>query len=476
MPNNLLSSFNFLYLKYFFIACTFLFLNKDVCSQEPPPPPTQKEESETLTNKPIVVPEKVTVNPATHDADISKRLEDILKATGWFVTPKVKVQNGVVFLEGKTKTEQLKKWAEELARKTQDTAAVVNRIEIISPSVWDFTPVLYGLKEQWITLLRTIPTVLFGLFILTLTWLMSRLITFIIQSLLKDRMINPLIQRVIAWSIGLIVFLIGLMVVFNLMGLSTVAFTVIGGTGLIGIILGIAFREITENFLASIFLSYNNPFKTGDLIEIEGIMGYVERLTFRSTNIITLEGTYVQIPNATVYRSKISNFTSNTQHREEFAIAISYESSISNAQEIALKVLDEHPAVLKKPEPLVLVDNLGEKSVNLKIYFWINRNLHSWLKVKSSVIRLIKREFQKNNVLMPVGKLELGHDKRKKAIELHIPKDKEIIATPSEDKLDSEDETIKSQANQTITAEAGPNLLKKNPEGLSGESENKQEK
>lgn len=419
-----------------------------------------------------LAPLKVDVNPKSHDYEIKQRLENIMKATGWFENPKIEVKDGVVFLEGTTKNDNLKKWAEDLARNTQDTVAVVNHIEVTKPSIWEYKPLLTGMKEQWFSLLRIIPSIIFGFLILLITLAVARFAVYLANIFLRHKYSNPIIQKFIAWSIGLVVLLLGLYLIFNLMGLTTIAITVIGGTGLMGIILGIAFKEITENFLASLFLSFNNPFQTGDLIEIEGILGYVERLTFRSTILIKLDGTYVQVPNSTVYKSNILNFTSNPSHREDFVISIGYENQITDAQERALKILKEHPAVLKTPEPWVLVDNLGKSVVNLRIYFWINRKEHNWLKVKSSVIRLIKDEFQAHNISMPDEERERVFpegitvrlaSKRSSGLEIK-PKQikKPKIEKNIEEHLQSDEDEIKNQALKTDSPEGGRNLLKKN--------------
>ena len=82
-------------------------------------------------------------------------------------------------------------------------------------------------------------------------------------------------------------------------------------------------------------------------------------------------------------------------------VGIGYDDSINEAQEIARNVLANHPAVLNDPEPSVLVDSLGKATVNLRIYFWLNGREHSWLKVRSSVIRLVKRAFQQHSISMP---------------------------------------------------------------------------
>jgi len=436
-----------------------------------------KEKQNSLSTKEVPkAPLKVSVNPKTRDFEISKRLEDIMKATDWFDNPKVKVKDGVVFLEGKTTTEDLKKWAEELARNTQDTVTVVNYIQVTKPSIWEFEPVINGLRNQWFSFLRMIPSIIFGLLIFIITLIITRLIIFLVHLFMARKFSNPIIQKFISWSIGLFILLLGLYIIFNLMGLTNIALTVIGGTGLIGIILGIAFKEITENFLASIFLSFNNPFQTGDLIEIEGILGYVERLTFRATILIKFNGTYVQIPNATVYKSNIINYTSNPNHREDFTIGIGYENQIPDAQKIALKILKAHPAILQNPEPWVLVDSLGKAVVNLRVYFWINRKENSWLKVRSAVMRLIKDAFEVGNISMPDEDRErifpegitVRLDSKKTQARDSSPdqeppkqnKKSKVLVTDTEGKLQSEENEIKEQALHSSVPEEGRNLLK----------------
>jgi small-conductance mechanosensitive channel len=265
--------------------------------------------------------------------------------------------------------------------------------------------------------------------------------------------------------------LVGLYLVLRIAGLTQLALTLVGGTGLIGLVLGIAFRDITENFLASLFLSLQQPFREGDLVEVAKVTGYVQRLTSRTTILMTLDGNQVQVPNATVFNSTLRNFTSSPNRREDFIVGIGYDDSISFAQEVALKVLAEHPAVLKEPEPLVLVENLGPATVNLRVYFWIDGGQHSWAKVKSSVIRFIKRAFQDAEISLPdearevtfprgvpvnmIGggaTVEPAEPAQAKPTAVH-----EAVATKAEAGLQSEAGEIKEQARRSWTP--GENLL-----------------
>ena len=426
---------------------------------------------------PPEAPSQVNIEPTARDEEIETRLHDILTATEWFIDPQVRVQDGVVFLSGQAQTADFKEWAASLARNTQDVAAVVNHLEIVEAPLLDIEPILIGLREQLQSILRAIPLIGFSLIILFIAWMVARLMLRTSRRYLLNQGMNVLLLNVISRSIGVLVYLGGLYLVFQVAGLTNIALTILGGTGLLGLVLGIAFRDITENFLASIFLSFQNPFNIGDLVEINDVLGYVQRMTTRTTILMTLAGNHVQIPNATVYKSIIHNYTSNPNRRLDFTVGIGYEDSISVAQETVRKVLDEHPAVLNDPEHLILVDSLGSATVNLQIYFWIDGTKHSWLKVKSSVIRLVKRAIQDAGISMPDEARELvfpdgvpvelrrtdadtGPSLSSTPQQVAKPVESDTISTSAEGGLRSEAEIIESQARHSRTPESGENLLK----------------
>lgn len=384
------------------IGCICGTLTSSILAQSTTAAADDLEQISTVATEDLAsAPAKVDVNPVAHDEEILKRLRGVLNATGWFTNPRVEVREGVVFLNGRAETEELKKWAGDLARNTQDVVAVANRMEVLEPSVWDFSPAWGGLLVLWRDFIRSLPFVFFGLLILTLSAGAGVLATRGSRRLLRRTIRANLLRNVVARGIGVLVFLCGVYIILRVSGLTQLALTVVGGTGLIGLAVGIAFRDITENFLASIFLSMQRPFETGDLVEITDVTGYVQQLNVRTTILMNLEGNLVQIPNASVYKNNIRNFTTNANRREDFVVGIGYGDSINDAQEIVRKVLADHLAVLNDPEPSVLADSLGKSTINLRVYFWLNGREHSWLKVRSSVIRLVKLALQEHGISMP---------------------------------------------------------------------------
>ncbi len=428
--------------------------------------------------KPAQAPAKVDVKPIARDEEIRKRLRSVLDATGWFTNPRVEVREGVVFLNGIANSDDLKTWAGDLARNTQDVVAVANRMEVLEPSVWDFSPAWRGLLVLWRDLIHSLPFFVFGLFILALSAGASVLATRAARTLLRSKVQARLLRSVISRGLGVLVFLSGVYIILRIFGLTQLALTVVGGTGLIGLALGIAFRDITENFLASIFLSLQRPFETGDLIEVTGVTGYVQQLNVRTTVLMTLDGNLVQIPNASVYKSNLRNFTTNANRRESFVVGIGYDDSINEAQQKALAVLANHPAVLKEPEPSVLAESLERSTVNLRIYFWVNGREHSWLKVRSSVIRLVKLAFQEHGISMPDEAREVIFpqgipvtmlDVRQEATRESEParrsqgrppgREVHTASTEAEGRLESEAVVIKEQARRVQPLNQEENLL-----------------
>lgn len=418
------------------------------------------------------VPEKVDVEPVAEDEDIASRLTRILEATEWFVDPAVRVDEGVVFLTGRADNEQHREWAAQLARKTQDVVAVVNRIEIIEESMWDLTPAWYEVQVLASDFVRNSPLILVGLALLVFTWFASKWSVRGARSLMRRRLRSPLLRDVAARAVAVPVFLFGLYLVLKVSGLTRLAVTVLGGTGLLGLVVGFAFRDIAENFLASILISIQHPFASGDLIEVSGYQGFVQSVNTRSTLLMTLEGNHVQIPNSVIYKETITNYTANPHARMDFVVGIGYDDSIAQAQKVAMSVLNNHPAVLPDPDPKVLVDTLGAATVNLRIYYWMDITKYSQLKVGSAVIRQTKQAFDDARISMPDEAREVVFPG---GVPVQMLKEEEQPGVPSPPPADSEDaaetvaeaegdlaseaEEIEAQAKQARQPEGGHDLL-----------------
>ena len=373
-------------------VCSLVCVAQEKMPEEPVNPPPAES---------LPAPKAVNVTPEVADSEISTRLTRILKATEWFEDPLVEVDEGVAFLTGSTNDEKYRQWAGDLSRNTQDVVAVVNRIEIRQPDLFDLSASYSTVKSIMRKTVQSIPIILAALLVLLFTFLAMYISGHVADYTILSRFQNKLLRGVVRKGLLLLVFLLGIYLVLQIAGLTRLAATVLGGTGLFGLIVGIAFRDIAENFLASILISMQNPFRYGDLIEVEGIQGYVQRVNTRGTLLMSLDGNHIQIPNSIIYKSKILNFTSNPKVRLDFMVGVGYDVPINEAQSIAKEILESHPAVLDDPEPTVLVEGLGSSTVNLRLYYWIDGHKFSVLKVNSSMMRLVKTTFEERGFSMP---------------------------------------------------------------------------
>ena len=433
----------------------------------------QQADAQAQVEQPASPKQPVTVVPAAQDADIAERLTRIMRATGWFTAPQVSVRDGVVFLDGTAKTAEYRDWAGNLAQNTQGIVAVVNRVEVEADVGTTFGRAADEVKTIYRRAVQAWPLAMLIVVILLTTWVLAHLVGMVARRFFAGRVPSPLLFNVVVRASTVPVFLLGLYFVLQVAGLTRLALTVLGGTGLIGIIIGFAFRDIAENFLASLLLSVRNPFSGGDLIEVAGHTGIVQNLNTRSTVLLTLDGNHVQIPNATVYKSTIKNYSSIASRRAEFVIGIAYDSSATRAQVLIAGILKEHPAVLDVPEPLVLVDELGAATVNLRVTYWFDSATYSPAKINSALMRLTKNRLLKNGIELPDAAREVIFPKgvplsqfpevsaAAAVTEREAPSSEETsAATEAEGDLASESTDMRAQSGRGIMPEASENLLK----------------
>jgi small-conductance mechanosensitive channel len=266
---------------------------------------------------------------------------------------------------------------------------------------WDLTPAMSELRGMGRQMVLSAPMVLLGLLVLLVVLAAARMISPFLGRLLTRRSQSEIVRGVVEKAVFALQFVIGLYVFLRISGLTRVAATILGGSGIAGLVMGFAFRDIAENFLASLLISIQRPFRIGDTIEIGGHRGVVQRVTIRGTVLMDFEGNHIQLTNSSVYKGTIKNYTANPKQRLDFAVGIGYDANISDAQKLVKDVLDAHSAVLDDPEPQVLVEELGSATVRVRVYAWIDGQVHSKPRVLSALMRLVLGALDEAGVSMP---------------------------------------------------------------------------
>ncbi len=439
----------------------------------------QTEDTAPSANSELVDPsdQLVDVIPTAQDDQIASRIASILDATGWYDDASVSVDDGVVFLDGVTDSDAHHEWARNLSLRTSGVVAVVNRISVVTDVSWSLAPAFAEMRRLADRSIAALPLVLLAILILPLAWFAAVWMARFMRWLLSDRIQSSFLRDIVARAIAIPVFLVGLYVVLQVAGLTQLALSLVGGAGVLGIVIGFAFRDIAENFLASLLLSIRKPFQRGDLITVSDHKGFVQSMNTRSTVLVSQEGNHIQIPNAVVFKNIIVNLTAAPNQRGSLAVGIGYDASVGDAQDIILGVLKRHHAVCDDPEPMALIDNLGASTVNMMGYYWFDGRAISQLKLRSMLLRQVKSALESSGISMPDEAREVifpegvpvvGYDGSGKPSEIRPQKATQRGSGPgpveteisdSEHDLSSEKDTLSDQM-ATPIEDDGTDLLK----------------
>ncbi len=219
-------------------------------------------------------------------------------------------------------------------------------------------------------------------------------------------------------------FIIGFVAVISVLPFLSIDLTglVLAG-GFAGLIIGFASQSVVSNLVSGIFLIIEQPIKIGDEILIEGIEGIVEDIRFLSTIMRTYEGVYVRLPNEKVFTAIITNYVADVARRFEYTVGISYRENAGTAMKVIHTVLENHPYVLKHPESLVFVDNLGSSSVILIIRGWTPSG--EWYRTKRELLWKIKEALDNAGIEIPYPQQVVWYRHESASREEMIPRAKE---------------------------------------------------
>ncbi|MEM9852239.1 MAG: mechanosensitive ion channel family protein, partial [Pseudomonadota bacterium] len=193
----------------------------------------------------------------------------------------------------------------------------------------------------------------------------------------------------------------GLVMALDILNATALLSTILGAAGIIGLAIGFAVRDTVENFIASIMLSIRQPFRPNDAVEIGGDEGMVIRLTSRATILLSFDGNHIRIPNATVFKSRIVNYSRNPERRFLIDFGLAADTDLAMAKDVAMAALQGLPFVIDQPAPGVWVDGLGDSTVTLRVAGWVDQRKTSLLLAKGEAIRIIKAALEEADVEMP---------------------------------------------------------------------------
>lgn len=193
--------------------------------------------------------------------------------------------------------------------------------------------------------------------------------------------------------------MLGVILLIVLRALDASIGALLAAGGFFGIAIGFASQTAVSNVISGIFLIFERPFDVADAIRVDGQFGMVESIDLLSTKIRTFDNLYWRMPNEKLLKSDIFTITKYDVRRMDVAASVSYGDDIQRARDVLLETAEANPKILAQPEPVTLVDSMGESGINLTLRYWFERN--DFLEVKSEITQQIKVALEEAGCTIP---------------------------------------------------------------------------
>lgn len=257
------------------------------------------------------------------------------------------------------------------------------------------------------------------LLVLMAFWLLARVgRSAVRQALGRSKLdISSLAKEFFIKSTGRLIMLIGVIIAIAQLGVEVGP--MLAGLGIAGFVVGFALQDTLSNFASGMMILVYRPFDVGDAIEAGGVTGKVDEMNLVSTMILTFDNQLLIVPNKQVWGGIIRNITHQDKRRVDMTFGIGYSDDVAEAERLLTEIVTSHEKVLKDPEPVVRLNNLGESSVDFIVRPW-SRTDDYW-DVYWDVTREVKRRFDEEGISIPFPQRDL-HVYREVADEKEAPK------------------------------------------------------
>ena len=264
-----------------------------------------------------------------------------------------------------------------------------------------FLLALDQVQAKLVKLVASAPLLLVAIFIVLLSLWLGDFISRRMRVVTRLSRSNPYMDGLLRNIVKFVVVLAGVLVALDLLGATSLVGAVLGSAGVLGLVLGFAFKDIAENYVAGILLSLRQPFSPGDSVRVDSHEGKVVALTSRVTVLMTADGNHLQLPNALVFKSVLLNYSRNSKRRFEFETGVDGQASWHRAMDIGIATLGSLEGVLADPAPSALIRNLSDDGASLQFNGWIDQTRNDLARTRSEAMRRVRKALRDAGITPP---------------------------------------------------------------------------
>ena len=246
----------------------------------------------------------------------------------------------------------------------------------------------------WQLIIEYSPKLITAFLVLFVGLYVIRFINRMVRKIMVKRELDPTLSKFLA-DILLWVLRVLLFVTFiSKLGIETSSFVAILGAA--GLAVGLSLQGSLSNFAGGMLIILFKPFRVGDTIEAQGVIGTVSEIQIFVTRLISGNNQTIFVPNGALSNGTIINYSMQGTRRVDLVFSLSYDTNIKIAKEIVMQVMLEHPQVLKNPAPEVAIKTLTDTAIHLAIRPWTKNA--DFGTVSSDVLENCKEAFEKAGI------------------------------------------------------------------------------
>ena len=197
--------------------------------------------------------------------------------------------------------------------------------------------------------------------------------------------------------VRVVVYIVGFIAVLQRLGVQTTS--IIAVLGAASLAVGLALQGTLSNVAAGVLLLVLRPYKVGDVIEIGGVSGSVQRLDLFTTQMSNANNHKIVVPNAKVLGDVIINLTGQRTRRVEILFSVGYSANLKQARAVIAGVAEAHEKVLPDPAPWAGVTNLLDSAVEVTLHAWVK--VDDWWQVKADLTQGVKEALDAADIELP---------------------------------------------------------------------------
>lgn len=246
------------------------------------------------------------------------------------------------------------------------------------------------------------PRIAAAIALLFVLWLFARIVRWAITKVGARAGMRSALVGLLAMLSTVTVWLAGLMIVAAVLFPSVTPGKLLTALGLGSVAIGLAFKDIFENFFAGVLILLREPFRLGDHIECDGVEGAVEKITIRDTHIRRTDGQLVVMPNADLFQNPVTVRTDNQFRRTSIICGVAYGEDVDEARTVieeAVRAVDMVRDDVREVQ--VFAKSFGSSSIDFEISWWTGSRPIDIRASRDRVVAAVKRALDDADIEIP---------------------------------------------------------------------------